>query len=96
MDSVVKAIREIQEAGRLKDQEIADAVDVHLVTWRRIKHGRRYGRKFLDGAKRAFPGIFLPCGDSEAVINPGNTPQPSPAAKRSPLTFIRDLIGGKR
>ena len=60
MDNLIELIKQKQKAERLKDQEIADAIGVNVTTWRRIKGGRQYGRKFLDSVKRAFPDIFCP------------------------------------
>ena len=78
MDKIVQAIREKQDRKHLTDQEIADVIGVHLVTWRRIKHGRRYGRKFFDGCRTAFPDIFLSTNASISSITNSNTPQTSP------------------
>ena len=60
MDRVIMAIKDIQDTSRLRDQEVADALGVHVSQWRRVKAGKRYGRKFLDGAKAAYPHLFLP------------------------------------
>jgi len=61
MDNIVLAIKEIQVKKRLYDTEIAESIGIAVTSWRRIKSGKfRYGRKFLDGAQKAFPDIFLP------------------------------------
>ena len=60
IDDVVLAIKRLQHKDRLRDVEIAVAIGVNPTTWRRIKTGATsYGRRFLDGAKKAYPGIFL-------------------------------------
>ena len=63
---IVNAIAHLQEAQRLTDKEIAHKLKLHRITWHRIRRGRRYGRKFLEGARSAFPDIFLP---SDATLS---------------------------
>ena len=64
-DKIIIAIREMQEKNRLRDSEIAEAIGFHVVSWRMIKIGKkRYGRRFLDSVKQAYPEIFL---SSEAI-----------------------------
>jgi len=60
IDEIVTAIRAKQAKDKLYDHEIARTIGVACITWKRVKHGRGYGRKFLDGVKKAYPDIFLP------------------------------------
>lgn len=59
MMDFVQAICNFQDTNRLTDKEIAGMLKLHRITWHRIRRGRRYGRKFLEGARSAFPDIFL-------------------------------------
>ncbi|MFH1775077.1 MAG: hypothetical protein ABH839_00245 [Chloroflexota bacterium] len=55
---IVQALKDIQGRDGLSDRELARRIDVHRVSWSRIKTGRApFGVKFLSGVRRAFPEL---------------------------------------
>ena len=53
---LIERLKDLQ--GKLTNQEFADKIGVHRVTWLRIKSYRKPpGRKFLLGVKRAYPEL---------------------------------------
>jgi len=55
---LVNALREIQARENLSDQQFADRLGIHRISWSRIKNGRApFGRKFLSCARQAYPEL---------------------------------------
>ena len=55
---LVNALREIQAREKLRDQQFADKLGIHRISWSRIKNGRApFGRKFLSCARQAYPEL---------------------------------------
>ena len=65
---LIEILKHIQARDNLTDQEFADKIGIHRVSWNRIKRGTIFGRKFLSGVRQAYPelkdaiDIFL-CGE---------------------------------
>lgn len=55
---LVNALRGIQAREKSSDQQFADRLGIHRISWSRIKNGRApFGRKFLSCARRAYPEL---------------------------------------
>jgi len=64
MIDVISALKQVQNEEGLTDKELADKVGVNRVSWGRIKSRGRYSKRFLKGARAAFPSLFLPTNAS--------------------------------
>ena len=59
--NIVSILTKKQVKERLTDLEFAARLGIHRVSWQRIKHRHaRFGKKFMSGARQAYPDIFLP------------------------------------
>lgn len=57
----IESITKYQEALALTNEQMAEKIGMHKISYIRIKKGRApVNDKFLNKVRRAFPDIFLP------------------------------------
>lgn len=67
---IIESLKKIQLRDGLKDQELADKLGIHRVSWQRIKKGRvPISDKFLVRVHRAFPQVDIFFADDVARVN---------------------------
>lgn len=55
---LIEALKHIQARDNLTDQQFADIIGVHRVSWQRIRNRRKpFGRHFLSLVRRAYPEL---------------------------------------
>ena len=58
--NIVSILIKRQVKDCLTDLEFAARLGIHRVSWQRIKHRHaKFGKKFMAGARKAYPDIFL-------------------------------------
>lgn len=91
---IIETLKNSQKTKALTDQQFADRLGIHRVSWQRIKKGRvPISDKFLVRVNRIFPelGIFL---SSKAINHSQDAPQNS--HQTSPKRSLGSLWGWVR
>lgn len=53
---LIESLIIMQQRAHLTNQEFADKLGIHRVSWQKIKSGKvKFGRKFLSNVRQAFP-----------------------------------------
>ena len=72
--NIVSILTKRQVKECLTDLEFAARLGIHRVSWQRIKHRHaKFGKKFMAGARKAYPDIFLPANVRNSNISPAIT-----------------------
>jgi len=58
-ERVIKLLMQMQEEEGITDDELATTIGIKRPSWGHIKQVKRFSKKFLKGARAAYPGIFL-------------------------------------
>ncbi len=80
----ITAVKELQTRLQLNDDDIAEAIGVHRVSWLRIKRTGKIGAQTKEKLIKVFPelrDIFFPAKATSCQHSGYNNPQPAPAAK---------------
>lgn len=54
---LIEILKQLQVRDNLSDQEFAEKIGIHRVSWNRIKRGTIFGKKFLSGVRQAYPEL---------------------------------------
>lgn len=105
---LIETLKQIQARDNLNDQQFANALGIHRVSWQRIKNRRKpFGRHFLSCARKAFPelkdaiDIFLSqdvTSTGNSVVDVSPTPFQSPHNQnlRGLWGWVKELVGRVR
>ena len=57
---IINELEALQKDHGITDQELADKLGIHRVSWARIKRLRRFSKGFVKSVRANYPDIFLP------------------------------------